>query len=333
MVKCMKTRGLSCSFPFSGFFSASGSGKLTKSTKWNRHKQWTKTARFLVTPTAWLFHLILRWRHNEHDGVLNHQRLDCLLNCFSGRRSKETSKLRVTGLCEGNLPVTGEFPAQRSSNAENVSIWWRHHDITVSFCLSMKQSWHLSRINSLVPGDAFICNTISDNGLLSVRRQAITWINDGLLIVNWATHFNWICIKILHFSVNVVCKRSDILWILWTADMRLILSHDTKLSIKFDTSSYHSACFILTRKQNQGQFQGVRFNAVRHSSSGELRGATTLSCLNTGAPESSQDWPRNWFRPVMGHRDLARTGQFRSVGFPGANRDPNSRNDKANWST
>ena len=36
-------------------------------------------------------------------------------------------KLRVTGLCAGNSPVTGEFPAQRTSNAENVSIWWRHH--------------------------------------------------------------------------------------------------------------------------------------------------------------------------------------------------------------
>ena len=27
---------------------------------------------------------------------------------------KKTSKLRVTGLCEGNSPVTGEFPAQRA---------------------------------------------------------------------------------------------------------------------------------------------------------------------------------------------------------------------------
>ena len=44
--------------------------------------------------------------------------------------SKKTSKLRVTGLCEGNLPVTGDFPAQRVSNAENVSIWWRHHAIS-----------------------------------------------------------------------------------------------------------------------------------------------------------------------------------------------------------
>ena len=45
---------------------------------------------------------------------------------------KKTSKLRVTGLCEGNSPVAGEFPAQRASNAENVSIRWRHHDIEAS---------------------------------------------------------------------------------------------------------------------------------------------------------------------------------------------------------
>ena len=43
---------------------------------------------------------------------------------YSRHRSKKTSKLRVTGLCEENSPLTGEFPAQRASNAENVSIWW-----------------------------------------------------------------------------------------------------------------------------------------------------------------------------------------------------------------
>ena len=46
---------------------------------------------------------------------------------YSRRSSKKTSKLRVTGLCEGNSPVTGEFLSQRASNAENGSIWWRHH--------------------------------------------------------------------------------------------------------------------------------------------------------------------------------------------------------------
>ena len=48
---------------------------------------------------------------------------------YSRRRSKKKSKLCVTDLCEGNSPVTDEFPAQRASNAENVSIWWRHHVI------------------------------------------------------------------------------------------------------------------------------------------------------------------------------------------------------------
>ena len=47
-------------------------------------------------------------------------------------RSKKTPQLRVTGLCEGNSPMAGEFPAQRSSNAENVSIWWRHHARLIS---------------------------------------------------------------------------------------------------------------------------------------------------------------------------------------------------------
>ena len=47
------------------------------------------------------------------------------------RRSQKTSKLRVTGLCAGNSPVTGEFPAQRASSTENVFIWWRHHDIDI----------------------------------------------------------------------------------------------------------------------------------------------------------------------------------------------------------
>ena len=57
--------------------------------------------------------------------------LTILLNRLFKRRSKKTSKLRVTGVCAGSSPGTGEFPAQMASNAENVSIWWRHHDVGV----------------------------------------------------------------------------------------------------------------------------------------------------------------------------------------------------------
>ena len=71
----------------------------------------------------------LKWRHNGYDGVSNHQLNDCLLKRLFRRRSKKASKLRVNGLCVGNSPVTGEFPAQMASNAENVSIWWRHRAV------------------------------------------------------------------------------------------------------------------------------------------------------------------------------------------------------------
>ena len=46
---------------------------------------------------------------------------------YSGADKRKHQKLRITGLCEGNSPVTGEFPTQRASDAENISIWWRHH--------------------------------------------------------------------------------------------------------------------------------------------------------------------------------------------------------------
>ena len=69
----------------------------------------------------------LQWRHNGLDIVSNLQPHDCLLNRLFRRRSKKTSKLRLTGLCAGNSPGTDEFPAQMASNAENISISWRHH--------------------------------------------------------------------------------------------------------------------------------------------------------------------------------------------------------------
>ena len=84
--------------------------------------------RYINASNRCVIHSItLHWRHNGSGSVLNHQPHNCLLNRLFRRRSKKTSKLRVTGLCAGNSPGTGEFPTQMASNAENVSIWWRHH--------------------------------------------------------------------------------------------------------------------------------------------------------------------------------------------------------------
>ena len=81
----------------------------------------------------------------------NHQPHHCLLNRLFRRRSKETSNLRVTVLCAGNSPGTGEFPAQMANYAENVSIWWRHHVVRHSlpnyqYMFSLVRLWFLTTL-------------------------------------------------------------------------------------------------------------------------------------------------------------------------------------------
>ena len=92
--------------------------------------------------------LLPSWRHNGRNSVRNHQPHDCLRNRLFRRRSKKTSKLRVTGLCAGNSPGTGEFPAQMASKAENASIWWRHHACVIWFLgnqifVNPKSTWSI----------------------------------------------------------------------------------------------------------------------------------------------------------------------------------------------
>ena len=89
-------------------------------------KTWRKAIDLSLNNKQVCLYLSLRWRHNGHDGVSNHQPHDCLPNRLFRPRSRKTSKLCVTGLCE---EFTGDrwIPRTKASNAENISIWWRHH--------------------------------------------------------------------------------------------------------------------------------------------------------------------------------------------------------------
>ena len=65
-----------------------------------------------LQPITWIPILIcsLQWPHHGRDSVSNNQPHDCLLNHFFRRRSKKTSKLRVTGPCAGNSPGPANSP-------------------------------------------------------------------------------------------------------------------------------------------------------------------------------------------------------------------------------
>ena len=143
-----------------------------------------------VTSNRYTLSQSLQWHHNVHGGVSNHRRLHCLLNCWFRRRSKKTSKLRVTGLYVGNSPVTGELPTKRASNAEKCSLWWRHQSVGV--CSS---------------NDGFVVTVISHVTENEDKRawQKATYRFEGVIYRSWLynNYITWI-INYVHCSRFVV---------------------------------------------------------------------------------------------------------------------------------
>ena len=80
----------------------------------------------------------LQWRQNGRDSVSNHQPHDCLLNRLFRRRSKKTSKLRVTGLC------CGEFTGDRWIPRTNGQLRGKcFHLMTSLWAIPMLVRWRL----------------------------------------------------------------------------------------------------------------------------------------------------------------------------------------------
>ena len=125
---------------------------------------------------------------NTMTDVSNHRCLRCLLNCCFRHRSKRTSKLCITGLCAGNSLVTGEFPAQKACNAENV--WWRHHHVFSGHKIWCKHVGILQKTATgsfLKPSKAF----------LKPYDLAVNLLVNGSTTCNWKLCCHWL--KGLHW--------------------------------------------------------------------------------------------------------------------------------------
>ena len=94
----------------------------------------------------------LQWSHNERDGVLS-LAFRWFAQPFDQAQIKENIKVRRHRLWWGNSPVTGEFPAQRASDADNVSISWRHHSLQIYYMadggLASLAAWHCESLFSI----------------------------------------------------------------------------------------------------------------------------------------------------------------------------------------
>ena len=209
----------------------------------------------------------LQWRHNEHDDVSNHQRLSCLLNRLLRRRSKKHQS--SASLAFVSPPVTGEFPAQRASDAEKVSIWWRHH------------GQDINRTCRLMGGECFICSqdTFSTRVLFTLGTTVNVWFTLPLALTfttrklapGYRTPFKeyhdilcrmcsliffgtWILLKALWNDCEikgpwVTCHRNeaDRRWLKLQCYLHKYLFHDIWQSIQVLMLIYHKKGYIIYR--------------------------------------------------------------------------------------
>ena len=119
----------------------------------------------------------LYWRHNDHDGVSNHQPHGCLLNRLFRRRSMKTSKLRVTGLCVGNSPGPVNSPHKGQLRGK---------------------CFHLMTSSCTCPRTRWIQCLLSYCLLIKDAMPAF-----AIIVCLFITHINITCCRIEHSSTEV----------------------------------------------------------------------------------------------------------------------------------
>ena len=135
----------------------------------------------------------------------------------------------------GNSPMTGEFPSQRASNTENVSIRWRHHD----------GQWNLT---SMTPHTFPFVNN-SNDGTLCGLLNGVMPSSDLCTIYNVLNYKQAVhptqevilvllqCIGTNNAIVHLVCSQNYVFFIgffvcLLNADLFAKPSRNTSLTLE-----------------------------------------------------------------------------------------------------
>ena len=145
---------------------------------------------------------------------------------YSGADKRKHQSSASLALC-GKFTGTGEFPAQRASNAENVSIWWRHQDFTIF------PRWDLvGNYQNVWYNECRTC-IISPN---SPSCPKAIGLNKWLIIFTCCLH--------RHLSLHVqVCGRPDY-GVVYDM-LYCILWYERLLEVNMDDNSLHAKCYVL----------------------------------------------------------------------------------------
>ena len=115
---------------------------------------------------------------------------------YTTKESKK--KFLVTCLCEANSLVTGEIPAQRASNAENVCIWWRHHVYVFSNSRASLIVWFMSdELSSF--------NRISAKCITYDISQDLRWVWISTSHLRCWSHYKFLAALTVTNNVTYLC--------------------------------------------------------------------------------------------------------------------------------
>ena len=148
---------------------------------------------------------------------------------------RKHSKLCVTGLCEGNLPVTGEFSAQRAINAENVSIWWHHHEKKILRYWPFVWGIHWSQVNSPHKGH---WHRVLMFSLIYAWTNSCANNGDNSHLRHLCAHYNITVMRYLIYASVFLCMGSCALIYCCHCDILCILRYtETRLSYENENIS------------------------------------------------------------------------------------------------
>ena len=138
----------------------------------------------------------LRWRHNDHAGVSNHQPHGCLLNRLFRRKSKKTSKLRVTGLCAGNSPG----PVNSPHKGPVTRRMFPFDDVIMPYYLPRPEFrlGHVQVITSIV---FLMVQLLIHVQMLTVVLSA--WMSNGLVMTPFCPMPVWLFIQSSHTQLMI----------------------------------------------------------------------------------------------------------------------------------
>ena len=144
--------------------------------------------------------LTLHWRHNNHNGISNHQPHGCLLNHLFRRRSKKTSKHRITGLCVGNSPGKVNSPhkgpvTRKMFPFDDVIMFYQSYLAAIMaygwlFSLGTGENvdhlWNLTQIIYVILGRCESLLAVLSQGLIMIYAwYSFSWNSLSLYGMSW----------------------------------------------------------------------------------------------------------------------------------------------------